>query len=148
MSRKSVAAIETARFEALRWIDEICDALGTVDREYGLLAIRAVLHALRDRLTLEQSAHFSGHLPLLFGGIYFENWNPNARPTRDRTVGEFAERVRNGLPGIPEREALRIVAVVFGVLQRNLVAGECGHGVQRGAGDFASEWDLGTPCGR
>jgi uncharacterized protein (DUF2267 family) len=145
VSRKSVPAIETARAEAYRWMDDICDALGTVDRGYGLAALRAVLHALRDRLTLEQSAHFSGHLPVLFGGIYFENWNPNARTTRDRTVGEFAERVRRSLGGASAHDGLRIVAAVFGVFERNLAGDDCTHFAHTQASEFSRDWELSPP---
>jgi hypothetical protein len=93
ISRKPVSEIEAARGESYRWVDDVCEALATSDRSFALLALRAVLHALRDRLTLEQGAHFAGHLPLLLGGLYFDDWDPNARPTRDRTLGEFAQRV-------------------------------------------------------
>ncbi len=145
LSRKTVPDIETARSEGYRWLDEVCEALGTSDRNYALLALRAVLHALRDRLTLEQSAHFSGHLPVLLGGIYFDDWNPNARPTRDRTAGEFAQRVSRSLPDFSEREASRIVAAIFDVFQRNLIPDDCKHGAARRNRDLAAEWELRTP---
>jgi uncharacterized protein (DUF2267 family) len=55
------------------WLDEIMAELGP-DRQRAYHALRAVLHALRDRWPLNLAAHLGAQLPLLVRGIYYDNW--------------------------------------------------------------------------
>ncbi len=43
-------------------------------RNQSYLALRSVLHALRDRLPIEEAVHFSAQLTPLIKGIYFDGW--------------------------------------------------------------------------
>jgi uncharacterized protein (DUF2267 family) len=80
------------------WLKEIMDDLGP-DRQRAYHAPRAVLHTLRDRLTVEEAAHLSAQLPLLVRGIYFEGWHPAHKPTTERSQEDFLEQVRTRLQG-------------------------------------------------
>ena len=80
------------------WLKEIMEHLGP-DRQRAYHALRAVLHTLRDRLTVEEAAHLSAQLPLLIRGIYFEGWHPAHKPTKERTREEFLEQVEARLRG-------------------------------------------------
>jgi len=51
----------------------------------------AWLHTLRDRLTVEASAHFAAQLPDLIRGVYYAGWNPSAVPQK-YDVEEYALR--------------------------------------------------------
>jgi uncharacterized protein (DUF2267 family) len=44
--------------------------------------LRAWLHALRDRLTVDAAAHFGAQLPELLRGTYYEGWSPHDVPKR------------------------------------------------------------------
>jgi len=46
------------------------------DRQRAHHALRAVRHALRDRLPLHLAAHLGAQLPLLVRGIYYDSWHP------------------------------------------------------------------------
>jgi uncharacterized protein (DUF2267 family) len=57
------------------WLKEIMEVLGTEDRHRAYMALRAVLHALRDRLTVEEVAQLGAQLPMLIRGLYYEGWD-------------------------------------------------------------------------
>lgn len=124
MSRNTVATIESAVADAYEWLNAVGDGLDYDDKHFALQALRGVLHALRDRLTVDQSAHLSAQLPLLIRGLYFENWNPEPLPSRDRSIEGFLDRVRPSLTGYPDLDLKDVVGAVFGVLKRHISWGE------------------------
>jgi uncharacterized protein (DUF2267 family) len=54
----------------------------TEDLEFAYRVLRAWLHTLRDRLTVEAAAHFAAQLPDLIRRIYYAGWNPSAVPAK------------------------------------------------------------------
>src|SRR2546429_6782656 len=80
--------------KANEWVKDMMVCLGTEDAHKALHALRAGLHALRDRLTVEESAQLSAQLPLLIRGLFFENWVPTGKPLRIRHRAEFLTLVR------------------------------------------------------
>lgn len=80
------------------WIADLCsrDPFETEPQAYAYL--RAVLHAVRDRLTVEEAAHFASGLPMLVRGFYYEGWRPALAPNKDRkTVEDFLGAVKESL---------------------------------------------------
>ena len=55
-------------------------------------ALRVVLHALRDRMTVEDAVHLSAQLPLFIKGVFFDGWKPNEVPIKMNRA-EFVQRV-------------------------------------------------------
>lgn len=124
MTKQSLTVFETSVADAHQWVNAIDDALGYDDKHLSLQLLRGVLHALRDRLTIDQSAHLSAQLPLLIRGLYFENWDPQPFPDRGRSVDAFMDDVRRALTGYPQIEVREGVGAVFGVLKRHISWGE------------------------
>ena len=81
MSAKTrVSALDHAMETAHTWINDVAREFDTEDREFAYRVLRAWLHTLRDRLTVEASAHFAAQLPDLIRGIFYAGWNPSAVP--------------------------------------------------------------------
>jgi uncharacterized protein (DUF2267 family) len=52
------------------WLKDLIEMLDCGDRHEAYLALRATLHAPRDRLTIEEAAQFAAQLPMLIRGFY------------------------------------------------------------------------------
>ena len=66
-----------------RILKEIEEEFGWQDRRnQSYHALRTVLHALRDRLTVKDSVNFASELPLLLKGVYFDGWDPDIVPIK------------------------------------------------------------------
>ena len=81
-TRTKVTALDHAIDSAHAWINDVAREFDTEDREFAYRVLRAWLHTLRDRLTVEASAHFAAQLPDLIRGIFYQGWNPNAVPDK------------------------------------------------------------------
>jgi uncharacterized protein (DUF2267 family) len=106
------------------WLKEIMQELNCEDRHKAYLALRVTLHALRDRITIEQVAELAAQLPMLIRGFYYERWDPTAKPLRLRTKEEFLARIQEELRTDFEIDPERIARTVFGVLERRVAEGE------------------------
>ena len=92
-------------------------------RNQSYNALRAVLHAVRDRLTVEEAAQLSAQLPMLVRGIYFEGWDPTRVPLKMHR-DEFLARIRNEFPYEVPGGIERLVDTVVQALRRHVTEGE------------------------
>lgn len=79
MSERSLRVFDRTLQKTNLWLGDVMAELDTEDRHQAYSALRATLHALRDRLTVDEAAQLAAQLPLLVRGIYYENWRPAAR---------------------------------------------------------------------
>lgn len=107
------------------WLQQLAAELGWDDMEAVLLALRSVLHALRDRLTPNEAVQLAAQLPLLLKGVYFDGWRPSATPKKVRTKEEFLDLVRRPMiRGIPEADPEEVTRAVFQLLEEHVSGGE------------------------
>lgn len=106
-------------------IDEVSTEGKFYDREQAFKALRATLHALRDRLPVNLAAQTGAQLPILLSGFYYENWKPAATPVKDRSQEEFINHVSDYLSDkAPQLNAQHIVQTVFKVLYNHISDGQ------------------------
>ena len=58
------------------WINDLDDRLGWNNKPRSYRLLKAVLHALRDWLQLNEAADLAAQLPTLLRGAYYEQWRP------------------------------------------------------------------------
>ena len=124
MSTSGVAALDHTVQETNAWLRAVAEQLHFEDRQHAYLALRAVLHALRDRLPPEVAVHLGAQLPILVRGVYYEGWHMAGKPTKDRSVQDFADHVLQGLPPRFPMDPLTVTRGVFEILWERLDAGE------------------------
>ncbi len=107
------------------WLNELAEEMKWADRALCYHALRAVLHALRDRLTVGEVAALGAQLPMLVRGFYYEGWQPRDQPRKARKPEEFLAEVGSVCQGEPER----VTRAVLRLLLRHVSAGEI-HGIK------------------
>lgn len=122
VSKPSIS--ERSAEKADLWINEVAEQLGTEDKREAYRAMRAYLHALRDRLPVDEAAQLAAQLPELIRGIYYEGWDPSSTPVKYRGFAQFLERISEDARLNGETEASYAVGAVAGVLRRHVSAGE------------------------
>ncbi|RAY11552.1 DUF2267 domain-containing protein [Actinomadura craniellae] len=128
MSGTGYPTFDTTVDKTNRLLKEIEHAYGWPKdrRNQSYEALRAVLHALRDRLTVEESAKLAAQLPLLVRGVYYDGWDPSKVPQKmgkdeflRRVRGEFRYDVQDGME--------RLVQTVLQALRQYVGEGEWEH---------------------
>jgi uncharacterized protein (DUF2267 family) len=122
--RHHSAVFEPALQTANRWIDDVMTELGWDDRRRAYHALRAVLHTLRDRLTVEHVADLGAQLPMLIRGLYYEGWRPSGKPLKERAREQFLSHVEAALKEGPETFPEGVAWGVFKVLEKHVSCGE------------------------
>jgi len=121
-----LAVFDTTVQETNLWLKGVMEGLHTDDRHLAYLALRATLHALRDRLGPEHAAQLAAQLPMLLRGLYYEGWRLAAAQTKERTRTDFFEHVRSELPRGSAIDPNLAARAVFGVMWQKLDVGEVG----------------------
>ncbi len=125
MSATGLAAFDSTLQTTHVWLNDICEEMGWEhDPHRAYHALRAVLHALRDRLHPEEAAGLAAQLPMLIRGAYYEGWHPAGKPVKARSRDEFLAPVAASFRGDPEVRPAEVARAVFRVLKRRLTAGE------------------------
>jgi uncharacterized protein (DUF2267 family) len=123
MPTAHIDVFETTVQKTHEWLNELGGVLGTADKRLSYRALRSTLHALRDRLTIEEVAQLGAQLPMLVRGLYYEGWDPTGKPLRVRHKDEFLAPIADALANdvVDAEEAAR---AVFEVLANRISLGE------------------------
>lgn len=75
---------ETFAQEAHGFVNELATDLGHPEEKSRVLKIwRAVMHTVRDRIHFGESLQLIAPLPMIFKGIYVQNWKFSEKPPLD-----------------------------------------------------------------
>jgi uncharacterized protein (DUF2267 family) len=146
MSGTDVAAIRRSAEKTEQWLRELADELGRPgDLRYAFRVLRAFLHALRDRLTVDAAAHLGAQLPEFLRGVYYEGWRPARAPERYHDLGTFLKRVATDAALSGHTEAASSAEAAACVLRLHVSDGEIrkvAAALPRGVADLLAEEDV------
>jgi len=107
------------------WIKDMMRELGTDDPRLAYHALCGSLHALRDRLRVDEAAQLAAQLPLMVRGIFYEGWHPASTPVHIRRPEELLALVKQKLgDGGHTIDPERALAATLELLRRHVSAGE------------------------
>ena len=84
MSATGIRAFDSTIQTTNVWLNDLVDRLGWQDKQRAYHALTAGLHALRDRLPVNEAVALGAQLPMLVRGFYYEGWHPHDKPTKER----------------------------------------------------------------
>ena len=102
------------------WLDELVILTGFDERERAYKLLRAVLHAVRDRLPPAEALDLAAQLPMLVRGFYLEGWQLADKPLKYRDKQHFIEQVQGEAPWLQDEELEEAVTAVFDLLGMQL----------------------------
>lgn len=105
------------------WLKDLAERL-YLKRHDAYIALRAVLHTLRDRIGRDNAVHLGAQLPTLIRGVYYEAWTAGAVGTKERHKKAFLDHVRAELPPNTIIDAEQAVRSVFELLWDKIDPGE------------------------
>lgn len=127
MSATGLAVFDETLHITNAWLKDLMELLGWEEREYAYRALRVTLHALRDRMPVDNTSSLAAQLPMLVRGFFYEGWHPAGTPTRDRSQADFVAHVAKAFERTPDRDPDKIVRAVFTLLTQRLTLGEVEH---------------------
>lgn len=121
---KTLGVFEKTQQKTAHWIESVAQEMGSTDMERSYQVLRAVLHAVRDRLPADEAVHLGAQMPMLVRGFYYEGWSPAGKPERYRHKKDFLGHIAHDVPTLDPTQRERAASAVFSVLNRELGGGE------------------------
>jgi uncharacterized protein (DUF2267 family) len=140
MSNTGITAFDSSIQTTNVWLNDLLDCMGWRDKQRAYHALRAVLHALRDRLPVKQAVALGAQLPMLIRGFYYESWHPHGKPLKERKKEEFLAHVAAAFKEDPDASPEEVARAVFGVIARHVTPGEVSHVKFSLPGEIRSLW--------
>jgi uncharacterized protein (DUF2267 family) len=128
------------------WLRDAKTCLDWTDSQRAYTALRAVLHALRDRLPLAEVAHLGAELPTFIRGMYFEGWTPAHAPLNDRRKEEFLAEIQSAFKPRADVDATHVARAIIRLLLAHISAGEMEQIRNAVPHDIRQFWPEATQC--
>lgn len=124
MSTTGLEVFDTTVQKTNNWINDLMQLLRWPDKHKVYQALRVTLHALRDRLTIEEVAHLGAQLPMLVRGFYYEGWDPAGKPRKERHKDDFLARIDEHFKDDNFVDPEQVARAVFFLLAERVSSGE------------------------
>jgi uncharacterized protein (DUF2267 family) len=124
MSQSGLTVFDSTIQTTNVWLNDLMEIADWGDRHNAYHALRAVLHALRDRLCVDDVAAFGAQLPMLVRGFYYEGWHPAGKPLKERKKAEFLAHVSDAFRARTDVDPEKLVRAAFQVLEKHMTSGE------------------------
>ena len=121
---KGVHVFDTVLQDGNAWLKAVMEQLDSNDPRVAYSALKATLHALRDRIPPESAVHLGAQLPIVIRGIYYENWHIAGSPTKERHLGQFLDHIAKAIPRGLDVDAEEAARAVFEVMSDMVDHGE------------------------
>jgi uncharacterized protein (DUF2267 family) len=107
------------------WLNDVMKELNWQEHpNKAYLALRTVLHTLRDRLTIEEAVQLGAQLPMLVRGFYYEGWTLKGKPGKERHKEDFLAPIKEAFKEDFTSRPESIARAVFKTLARHTSDGE------------------------
>jgi uncharacterized protein (DUF2267 family) len=106
------------------WLLDLSQILRWPEKHKVYLALRATLHALRDRITVDEVAHLGAQLPMLIRGFYYEGWDPTDKPLKERHKEQFLAHIEQQFSSDDSVDPEVVARGVFFMLEHRVADGE------------------------
>lgn len=106
------------------WMKDMESALPTEDPQKAYLAMRASLHALRDRIPTDEAIHLGSQLPLPLLGVYFDGYKAADAPDVTRHEDDFLQRVQAEISPAGELDPKAAIEATLKVLAIHVSEGQ------------------------
>jgi len=124
MSQTGLSQFDCTILTTNTWLKELMERMGWQDRPSAYRALRAVLHALRDRLTVDEVVTLGAQFPMLIRGIYYEGWHPAGKPLKERKKELFLAHIAEAFRDSPDVDPEEVARQVFQLLTKHVTIGE------------------------
>jgi uncharacterized protein (DUF2267 family) len=108
------------------WLKELMKELNWSDHRKTYLALRCVLHAVRDHLPVQDAIRVGEQLPMLIRGFYFDSWELVGKPlplgSRNDFLASLSRLLSNDGDTCSDPEV--VARAVFRLLDRKATEGE------------------------
>ncbi len=108
--------------KAKAWIGEISESLAVNERA-ALTLFKAVTHAIRDRLPIEEAIQLGAQFPVILKGFYFEGYSTKGKPQKMTRLEEFYEKVMELSENIDINPEI-ITSDVIKIIEKKISPGE------------------------
>ncbi len=106
------------------WLNDVNEKLGFGDTKLAYQALRATLHALRDRIPTKEAIDFGAQLPMLVRGFYYEGWNPTENPSKERNLSEFIAHIEQDYDNRTNVDLTELARAVFETVNERMSGGQ------------------------